>query len=97
MLKNLPPFTKNFYFVAGMTFLSWMLFIDTNDLYSQYKLKSKLSDLAKEKAYYETKIEEVRADRQQLLTNQDLLEKFAREKYLMKKETEDLFVIVEED
>jgi len=31
------------------------------------------------------------------MTNKELLEKFAREKYLMRKETEDLFVISEED
>ncbi len=96
MLKKLPPFTKNFFFIAGMLFLFWMLFLDSNDFYTQYKLNGKLKSLEKEKAYYLQKIEEVKKEREQLLTNEEMLEKFAREKYLMKKETEDLYVIVEE-
>ena len=62
----------------------------------QYKLKSKLRGLENEKEYYLQKIEEVKNERQQLLTNEEMLEKFAREKYMMKKETEDLYVIIQE-
>jgi len=57
---------------------------------------SKLRSLEKEKEYYQEKIKEVEKDRTELTTNKELLEKFAREKYLMKKESEDVFVIVEE-
>lgn len=96
MFKKLPRFTKNFYFIFGMFFLVWMLFVDSNDIYSQYKLKKKLSDLEGEKEYYVEKIEEVEKDRQELLSDEELLEKFAREKYLMKKKEEDLYIIVEE-
>jgi hypothetical protein len=96
MLKKLPPFTKNFYFIAGFFFFFWMLFLDSNDIYTQIKLRSKLNSLRSEKMYYVEKIEEVKKDREQLLTNESMLEKFAREKYLMKKESEDLFVIIEE-
>jgi cell division protein FtsB len=96
MLKKLPSFTRNFYFLTGTIFLFWMLFLDSNDLYTQYRLHSKLRSLKNEKAYYLEKIEEVKKEREQLLTDEDLLEKFAREKYLMKKESEDLYVIVEE-
>ena len=49
-----------------------------------------------EKEFYQEKIKEVEKERQQLLTDSEALEKFAREKYLMKKESEDLFVVVEE-
>jgi len=73
-----------------------MLFLDSNDLYTQYKLKKQLQNLNQEKEYYLKKIEEVESEREQLLTDTEALEKFAREKYLMKKETEDLYVIVEE-
>ena len=74
-----------------------MLFFDSNDLVTQYKLSKKLSDLENAKAYYEEKIEEVKKDREELLSNKELLEKFARENYLMKKKTEDLYVIVEKE
>jgi cell division protein FtsB len=74
-----------------------MLFIDSNDLYSQYKKQRKLRELEYQKAYYSEKIKEVEKDRQELLSNNELLEKFARERYLMKKETEDLYIVVPED
>jgi len=95
IFDKLPKFTKNFYFIAGMLFLFWMLFLDSNDLYTQFKLKSQLRTLDREKEFYLQKIDEVQQEREQLLTDIDALEKFAREKYLMKKESEDLFVIAD--
>lgn len=96
MIDKLPKISKNFYFITGMLFLFWMLFLDSNDLYTQYKLKNQLNTLENEKEFYNQKIEEVKLEREQLLTDIEALEKFAREKYLMKKESEDLYVIVEE-
>lgn len=74
-----------------------MLFIDSNDLYSQYKKHRKLRELEQQKTYYTQKIKEVKKDRKELLSNDGLLEKFAREKYLMKRESEDLYIIVQEE
>lgn len=96
MIKRLPRFTRNFFFLAGTFFVVWMLFIDVNDLVAQYQLSRKLQSLEQQKAYYTGKIEEVKEDRHELMSDQALLEKFARENYLMKKESEDLYVIVEE-
>lgn len=93
--NKIPAFVKSFYFIFSVSFLIWMLFIDSNDFLTQYQLRSKRKALENEKAYYETMIEEVKKDREELMSNKDLLEKFAREKYLMRKPTEDLFVIVE--
>jgi cell division protein DivIC len=97
MLKRLPPIFRNFYFITVLCFLVWMLFLDSNDLISRFKMGAKLRNLNSEKEYYQTKIAEVEKDRQELMTNKELLEKFAREKYLMKKEKEDIFIIQEED
>jgi cell division protein DivIC len=97
MLKRLPPLFRNFYFVTGFSFLIWMIFLDSNDLISRFKLGSKLRTLDNEKEYYQEKIADVDKDREELMTDKDLLEKFAREKYLMKKETEDIFIIEERD
>jgi cell division protein DivIC len=96
MLKKLPPIFRNFYIVTGLCFLIWLTFLDSNDLISRFSLSSKLHSLENEKEYYQKKITEVEKDRKELMTNKDLLEKFAREKYLMKKETEDVFVIQED-
>lgn len=96
-MKNIPPFVKNFYFVTGAFFLLWMAFIDSNDFIRQYSLNQKLENLKEEKAFYQKKIKEVKKERHELLKDQALLEKFAREKYFMKKPSEDLYVIVEKD
>ncbi|MDN3686880.1 FtsB family cell division protein [Cyclobacterium jeungdonense] len=89
-------YTKNFYFVFTVLFIVWMVLIDSNDIISHFKLRSKLSDLEDQKAYYQERKEKIQAEREELLSNYELLEKFARERYLMKRKTEDLYVIVEE-
>ncbi|HEU5290506.1 MAG TPA: septum formation initiator family protein, partial [Cyclobacteriaceae bacterium] len=86
MLKKLPKAFRNFYIVTGLIFLVWMLFLDSNDFLSRYKLTSKLRSLEGEKEYYLEKIKEVEKDKEELMGTPELLEKFAREKYLMKKE-----------
>jgi cell division protein FtsB len=96
MLKKLPPALRNFYIVTGLCFVIWMLFLDSNDLISRFKMSNKVRNLENEKEFYQEKIAEVEKDRKELMTNKELLEKFAREKYLMKKETEDIFIIQEE-
>ncbi|MCX8491962.1 MAG: septum formation initiator family protein [Cyclobacteriaceae bacterium] len=97
MLKRLPPAFRNFYIITGLCFFVWMLFLDSNDLISRFKLGAKLRNLDREKAYYNEKIADVEKDRHELMMDRELLEKFAREKYLMKKEAEDIFIIQEED
>lgn len=97
MLKRLPPFLRNFYSLGILFFITWMVFFDSNDLISRYRMSAKLSQLEDEKEYYLEKIEEVKKDQNELMGNKELLEKFAREKYLMKKESEDIFIIQEKD
>ena len=89
-------YTKNFYFVFSLFFMAWMVFMDSNDIFSQFKLKSKLNELEKQKEFYLERKEKIQEDREELMSNYELLEKFARERYLMKRNTEDLYVVVEE-
>jgi cell division protein DivIC len=96
MLKKLPKAFRNFYVIATAIFLSWMLLLDSNNLIARYQLSAKLSSLENEKEYYEEKIKEVQKDHDELFGDRESIEKFAREKYLMKKESEDIFVVVEE-
>ena len=96
MFKKLPKAFRNFYVVAAAIFLIWMLVLDSNNLIARYQLSSKLSSLEDEREYYLEKIKEVKKDRNELFGDKESIEKFAREKYLMKKESEDIFVIVEE-
>lgn len=73
-----------------------MTFFDSNDIFTQYQLNKKVNTLEEQKLYYQEKIEEVKNDREELLSNPQLLEKFAREKYLMKKPSEDIYVVVDQ-
>mgnify|MGYP006089402061 FL=1 len=93
----MPFWVRNRYFATGLVFAIWMLFIDEHDMISQMELKSELRDLVKTKDYYDEQIEVTKKDLEELLTNNDNLERFAREKYLMKKPNEDIFVIVHEE
>jgi cell division protein DivIC len=96
MITKLPKAFRNFYIVAVAIFFSWMLVLDANNLIARYELSSKLSSLENEKEYYQEKIKEVAKDHNALFGDRESIEKFAREKYLMKKESEDIFVVLEE-
>lgn len=87
---------RNKYFITALAFLSWMLFFDRNDLLSQYEYRSQLKKLQAEKEFYLKESAKAIKDLNELTTDKAKLEKFAREKYLMKKENEDVFVIITE-
>jgi cell division protein FtsB len=73
----------------------WLVFFDSNNMIMQQDLKAKLNELQVEKKFY---LDEIRRDSiltRQLLTDTAALEKFAREKYLMKKEGEDIFLVID--
>ena len=96
MLSKIPPFFKSFYFLFALGFLVWMTFFDTNDFINQVRMKKQLNRLEEDQEYYTEKIEEVKTEREALLSNKQQLEKFAREKYLMKKPSEDVYILIEE-
>lgn len=95
-MKRLVSLLKNKYFISGLAFLVWMSFFDRNDMISQLEYRSQVNKLKDEKEFYTKEIAQVEKDLTELTTNQQKLEKFAREKYLMKRDNEDVFVIVEE-
>lgn len=92
--NKLPNWVRNRYTLTLICFLIYMLFFDRHDAISQMQLKKELGKLEENKEYYKVQIEKTSADLNDLLTNNENLEKFAREKYLMKKPNEDIFVIV---
>ncbi|MEQ8237737.1 MAG: septum formation initiator family protein [Cyclobacteriaceae bacterium] len=96
LVKKIPKIFKSFYFVATVFFLIWMILFDSNDLITQSRLDSKQDELRAARDFYQNKIEDVKQDQQALNSDEELLEKLAREKYLMKKKSEDLFIVVEE-
>lgn len=95
-MKRIIPFIKNKYYITLALFLTWMIFLDRNDFIAQYQHITKLNTLRSDKAYYQKEIVKAQSDLQNLSTDQDHLETFAREKYLMKKDNEDVFIIVKQ-
>jgi len=88
---------KNRYALAAGIFLVWIAFFDQNNMITQVQYRMELNKLDEEKEFYQGEIQQIKADLKELKTNPNTLEKFAREKYLMKKDNEELFVIVEEE
>lgn len=84
----------NKYLIASLVFVAYMIFADKNNVIEQYKLQQQYKKVKREHQYYQQQIMEARKRREELLSNDQKLEKFAREKYLMKKDNEDVFVIV---
>jgi len=95
--KKIRPWVKNKYIITILIFIIWLLFFDNNNLVDRIKEINHLRQLEKDRKYYLERIDKDSKSLQQLKTNNKNLEKFAREKYLMKKENEDIFVVVEED
>jgi cell division protein DivIC len=97
MFKKLPAPFRNFYVVVSAVFLLWMIFLDSNNLIASFHLSSKLSSLKSEGDYYREKYKEAEKDRDEVFGDRESIEKFAREKYLMKKDTEVIYIIKEKD
>ena len=71
--------------------------MSSDDIFTQLRLSNKQAELEEQKEFYEDKILEVQNDREALLTDDEQLEKLAREKYLMKKDSEDVYIVVDEE
>jgi cell division protein FtsB len=84
---------RNKFLLAATAFVVWMLFFDRNDMFTQMERRGELNELKESKAYFEKQIAENRKFSKDLQFNAGAIEKYAREKYLMKRENEDLFII----
>lgn len=89
-------YLKNKYAVTAIVFVIWIAFFDQNKLITQFQYRGELNKLEEEKAFYQEELKKIQEDLNELQSNPRTLEKFAREKYFMKKDDEELFVIVEE-
>lgn len=95
MFKKLLSIIKNKYLIVFLGLSVFLLFFDKNDIFSQIELTKKLHQLQEDKKYFIDEVARNKSDMNELKTNPKNLEKFAREKYLMKKDNEDVFVIIE--
>lgn len=86
----------NIYVIVSVFFIIWMLFFDTNSLRIYWNLDQKVKELEKQK---QTLIREIEADRAfiQIMKDTTAMERYGREKYFLKKEDEDIYIIEYKD
>lgn len=72
----------------------WLLFFDKNDLFSQWARRAEVKKLENDVQYYHDEIDRNKKEMEELQSNPMLLEKFAREHYLMHRDNEDIFILV---
>lgn len=93
--KFLKPF-KNVFILILVVFIVWMLFFDANSWLIHHELNSDIDALESQKEYYQKEIEKDKKAIKKLSTEEGL-EKFAREAYFMKRDSEEIFIIEYED
>ena len=92
-LKGSLHFLKNKYIIASLFFVVWMVFFDPKDWSSIENRKDKLKDLQKSEKILTRQISETRKELYLLKSNAHTIEQFAREKYYMKKDNEDVYIV----
>ena len=93
IIKLLMIKLKNPFILIGFLFLLWMVFFDSNSLLNHIELSKTINQLKKDQVYYKNQIKSDSISLNQL-SNPEGLEKYAREKYHMKKENEEIFLII---
>ncbi len=85
-------FLSNKYVWVLLFFTAWMLFLDNYSYLNHRELNKQIDELEDNKKYYQ---DEIKSDQTniKLLKNPDQIEKYAREKYYMKKDSEDIYII----
>ncbi|MAO71907.1 MAG: septum formation initiator [Flavobacteriales bacterium] len=95
LYSKIPAIFKNKFFVVGFLFLFWISFLDENNL---VLLNDRLNELNKKEETIDSLLLEISEMEDKLIrlnNNQDELERFARENFLMKKDGEDIILIRE--
>ena len=92
--NKIPPIFRNVFFLSSTAFVVWMLFLDENNAFTQYRLYQQWKKIEAEKLFYQNEAAKAEAQYYAVTDDQRYVERLAREKYLMKKDNEDLFIIV---
>lgn len=86
-------FAGNKYVITVALFAAWMLFFDQNDFFTQRERLRDLDNVRNDIAYLEKQIGKMEKDYNALVSDPQKLEQYAREKYRMKRDNEDVYVI----
>ena len=92
-MKVLRKIFTSKYLITGIAFAIWIVFFDRNDLPSQISRIRELNKIERNEKNMAVQIVNTEKELKLLKTNPETLEKYAREKYLMKKDNEDLYIV----
>ena len=93
LISRLPSWLKSKYFITAAAFIVWMIFFDRNDIPYQLKRINELKELQQSEQRMDQQITDTKKELDLLKSNPATLEKYAREKYMMKRDNEDLFIL----
>ncbi len=91
--SGLVKIIRNKYLIATLVFALWVTFFDSNNIIQWSKVVLNISEQESQKRYYRESIKATEEKLNELSSNRDSLEKFAREQYLFKEEDEDIFIV----
>lgn len=94
-MKSLIQLAKNKYFLVTSFFLIWISFFDQNDWLSRRSIDQQIEKLERDKVFFTEQVEILEKEEIKLKSDEAELERYAREKFYMKKEGEDVFVIID--
>ncbi len=93
MLNPIVLLIKYKYLITILVFSVWMLFFDGNSVMFMNKQNNELLDLRAQEDFLKAEIVDMKDMKINLFSDDDKLERFARENYFFKKDNEDVFVI----
>ena len=90
--KSWFKFLSNKYVWVSLSFLTWMIFLDNYSYFEHRFLDKQIDALEENASYYQGEIKKDEENIKQL-KNPLQIEKYAREKYFMKKDSEDIYIV----
>ena len=93
LYQKLPAPLRNKYLITFVVFLVWIFFIDTFDIITQVRMNNEFKQLKEQQEFYKAEIEKDSIKVYNLNNNPEEQERFARERFLMKKDNEDVFIV----
>ncbi len=92
-MKKVTSIITNKYLLAIAFFLVWMTFFDQKDFFNTLESKNEYNTLQMKKKYYLDEITKSKQELADFQNNSAAIEKFARQRYFLKRDGEDIFII----
>ncbi len=97
MNKKILRIIRNKYFIVSVLAIAWLVFFDGHNIASQFSRKKEIKELEEKQSFYEKEIKQDKEMLEKIQNDTNFMQKYGREKYLMKKDNEDVFLIIREE